>query len=189
MSNKPIIKHELNQYGMENISYKNKLGIYRLSSDNDCKVIISCDKSDIDDIESQVKRHVDYIGDVISIVEGTDKAYVIEGDEKEYFENKAKAILHMLDPEGEFQSLDLTPKYNYTLSNRPNDLVQDSSTYRTGYKADTLHEVIKDLTYKPYIHKLSGFTDKQKVELYRLSLRLQEKLGMKKETRDVMEEK
>lgn len=187
MSSKPVIKHELNQHGMENISYKNKLGIYQLSSDNDCKVIISCDKSDIDDIESQVKRHVDYISGVVSLVEGTDKAYVIEGDEKMYFENIAEAILYMLDPKGEFDSLDLTPRYDYTLSNRPDDLVKDSTTYRTGYKADTLHKVIEDLTYSPYIHNLSGFTDKQKVDLYRLSLRLQDKLGMQKETRDVME--
>ncbi|ADX87865.1 hypothetical protein 2016DhaA_0220 [Vibrio phage ICP1] len=187
MSKKPAIKHELNKYGMENISYNNKLSIYQLSSDNDCKVVISCDKGDIEDIISQVKRHVDGVDHVHGVVEGTDKSYVIEGNEKDYFESRAEAILYMLDPEDEFESLTLTSKYSYTLSNKPDDVVKGSTTSRTAYKSGTLHEVIEDLTYMPYIHKLSGFIDKQKVDLYRLSLRIQEKLEMQKETRDVME--
>lgn len=186
MSKKPVIKHELNKYGMENISYNNKLGIYQLSSDNDCKVVIYCDKSNIKDVEKQVWKHTDGVESVHTIVEGTDKTYVIEGNERDYFQNKGEAILTMLDPEGEFESFDLTPKYDYTLSNKPDDL-DSYHTSRTGYVADRLTQVIEDLAYMPYIHKLSGFTDKQKVDLYRLSLRIQEKLGMQKETRDVME--
>jgi len=184
---KPIIKHNLNEYDMHNISYKNDIGIYKLTTDNDCYVKVYCDKEDLDSVESYINRHVDHVDTTVYVVGGTDKAYVIEGDESNYFSSWEEALLFLLDPEEELSSLSVyESKYKITSSSRPDDINNGSNTDRTQHNCKTLQEVVGYLYYRPYIHRLEGmFTKQEKEDLYKLSIRLQEKLGKPSETREV----
>ena len=184
--NKPKIKHEFNQYGMENISYKNKFGVYKLSDSNSCYVKVYCDKEDLQEVESKILRHVDYVDHTSTIIDGVDQCYVVEGEEEAYHNSWTEALLASLDPEQNLESLHMSKVYDITLSSRANDSVKDSNTDRTGFKCATLGGIIKELAYKPYIHKLDDkLTAQEKSDLYKLSLLIQKKLGKEEETREV----
>lgn len=185
--NKPKIKHTLNQYEMENVSYKNKFGIYKLSSSNDCHVKVYCDKEYLQEVESQILRHVDCVDHTSTIIDGTDQCYVVEGDEEDYHDSWSEAFLASLDPEQKLESLHMSKVYDVTLSNKVDDVVKDSSTDRTRFKCVTLKDIIKELAYKPYIHKLDDkLTAQEKSDLYKLSLLIQKKMGKEEETREVV---
>jgi len=184
--NKPKIKHELNQYGMENISWKNKFNVYKLSDSNDCYVKVYCAKEDLQEVESQVLRHVDYVSQTSIITDGTDQCYVVEGEEESYYDCWTEAFLASLDPEQNLESLHMSKVYDITLSSKADD-VKNSSTDRTWFKCKTFEDIIKELAYKPYIHKLDDkLTAQEKFDLYKLSLLIQKKLGKEEETREVV---
>lgn len=185
--NKPKIKHTLNQYGMENISYANKFGVYKLSDSNSCYVKVYCDKEDLQEVESKILRHVDYVSHTSTIIDGTDQCYVVEGDEEDYHNSWTEALLASLDPEQNLESLHMSKVYDITLSSRADDVVNGASTDRTWFKCTTLEDIIKELAYKPYIHKLDDkLTEQEKSDLYKLSLLIQKKLGKEEETREVV---
>lgn len=184
--NKPEIKHTLNEYGFENTSYENKLGIYKLSPSDDCYVKVFCDKEDLEDVENQVQRHVDNVDSCTQVVSGNEEVYVIKGDEDYYTDNKISCLLQSLDPNGDLDSLNLNKNYTITLSRNPDDTVTGSNTDRTRYTVNSIGEVIEKLCDKPYIHKLCGnFNQFEKSDLYELSLRIQNKLGKPQELREV----
>ncbi|CAH9016975.1 conserved hypothetical protein [Vibrio phage 193E37-1] len=176
------MKHNLEQYGMTPKGSE-RGGIKLLSNKNDCHVKVYCEEEYFDEVEQQIKRHVDCVTDVHHFVEGTEEVYVVDTDNEEYFPNWVGALLFKLDPEQELYSLH-TSKYTVTSSSRPND-TDSYNTDRTQHSEGSMEEVITNLYHKPYIHRLTGFTEQEKQELYQLSLRIQELKGMEKESREV----
>lgn len=184
---KPKIEHNLNQYGMHNISYKNVFDIYKLSTSNDCYVKVYCDISDLESVEADIKRHVDDVDSTHCVVGGTDQAYVIEGDVHNHFDTWEEALLFSLDPDGTLTSLHGNENnYIITCSSRPDDINNGSNTDRTQHRCKTVSEVLQHLPSQSYIHKLEGlFTEQEKSDLLKLSLLIQQKLGKPSESRVV----
>lgn len=184
--NLPKIEHQLNEYGMENVSCNNPLGIYKLVTRNDCHVKVYCDESDLDEVASQIKRHIDDVDYIAQVVDGTDVAYVIDGNTSDYFDSKEEALLYLLDPEEGLSSLHTGSGYKVSVSGRPDDL-DKYNTDRTQYRCDSIKEIINVLNRQPYIHKLEGkFTEQEKIDLFKLSILIQQKLGKPSETRGVV---
>lgn len=178
-------KHNLEQYGYT-LKGAEGQGIKLLSNKNDCHVKVYCSEDEMDEIQSQIHRHVDGVENTQGVVDGTEEFYVIDSDNESYFESWNEALLAKLDPEHTLETLH-SVRYTVVSSSKPNDTDKghDCHTDRTQHRVGDMNSVINNLYYKPYIHRLQGFTGQEKYDLYQLSLRIQEMKGMEKETREV----
>lgn len=190
MKQRKEIKHEYNKYGYSSITpnyISNKSGIYPMQQiEGNTYLEVYCSPNDVDEVTSQINRHVDGVESVAAKVDLHDSIFVIEGDETSVFETHNEALLNKLDPDNELSSL-VANKYVCTFSRKCDDIVKNYTTDRTQVLASTIDELITELLTRPYIHKLDDKLSKeQKEHLYELSLRIQDMKGITKETREVV---
>lgn len=160
-------------------------GIKLLSNKNDCYVKVFCDEDDMDDIQAQIQRHVDGVETTTPVVDGSEEFFVVDTDSEEYFYSWKDALLYKVDPEGVLSSL-YNGGYVITLSSKPDDTAQNSNTDLTQHRVNSMEGVIEGIYHQPYIHRLHGFTEQEKEDLYQLSLRIQKLKDIEPETREVV---
>lgn len=185
-------KHDLEKYGYVEQNTRNKHlknnGI-RLLKDgkSSVKVVVETNVTSSGKVMEQILRHIDHVVCVYCDESDVDKHYTLPNNKSDIFDTIGEAVLNYVDPEGDLGSLE-DELYVITVSDKPDDTVKSSSTGRTRYAFKTMAEVLEQVFQKPFIHRLDGrFTEKQKCDLIKYSLRVQKMKGISEEREDLEE--